>query len=190
MATTIDVAQYIYNKLGWIDSGRLMKLTYNSQAWSLGWYGRSMVTQEFQAWPDGPVEAILHSQTIYQHSGSTSMTLPSANADRLLDADKASIDSILDFFRSFPTHELNELVKTESTWQDARAGVADGEPSKNPLSQASMKASYVLQEIQDISVPVRPKTYGQHSFDDTRHKLFSTAARWRTALDLLAERLA
>ena len=36
MATTIDVAQYIYNKLGWIDSGRLMKLTYNSRhgAWA------------------------------------------------------------------------------------------------------------------------------------------------------------
>ena len=65
MATTIDVAQYIYNKLGWIDSGRLMKLTYNSRAWSLGWFGRSIVVEEFQAWSDGPVEPNLHSENKY-----------------------------------------------------------------------------------------------------------------------------
>ncbi|MGO3069707.1 Panacea domain-containing protein [Corynebacterium casei] len=188
MATTIDVAQYIYNKLGWIDSCRLMNLTYYSQAWILGWYGRSMVSEEYQAWSDGPVEPNLHSENKYHRSSPTSTNLPSADIERLSDADKAVIDSVLDFYGSFSTHELNELVKTESPWQDARAGVADGEPSKNPLSQSSLKAFYALQEIQDISVPIRPNTYGQHSFDDTRHKLFSTAARWRTALALLAER--
>ena len=37
MATAVDVAQVIYNKLGWVDAWKLEKLTYYCQAWSLGW---------------------------------------------------------------------------------------------------------------------------------------------------------
>ena len=171
MATTIDVAQYIYNKLGWIDSGRLMKLTYNSRAWSLGWFGRSIVVEEFQAWSGGPVEPNLHSENKYHRSSPTSTNLPSADIERLSDADKAVIDSVLDFYGSFTKQKLIDQTHSETPWREARAGVADRERSKAPLSQSSMKTFYALQEIQDISVPVRPKNYGQHSFDDTRRRL-------------------
>lgn len=171
MATTIDVAQYIYNKLGWIDSGRLMKLTYNSQAWSWGWFGRSIVVEEFQAWSGGPVEPNLHSENKYHRSSPTSTNLPSADVGRLSDADKAMIDSVLDFYGSFTKQKLIDQTHSETPWREARAGVADRERSKAPLSQSSMKTFYTLQEIQDISVPVRPKNYGQHSFDDTRRRL-------------------
>ena len=188
MATTIDVAQYIYNKLGWIDSGRLMKLTYNSRAWSLGWFGRSIVVEEFQAWSGGPVEPNLHSENKYHRSSPTSTNLPSADVGRLSDADKAVIDSVLDFYGSFSKQELIDQTHAETPWREARAGVADGERSKTPLSQSSMKAFYALQEIQGNSVPIRPKLPTENPAADVREKLFGTAERWKAALDLLADK--
>ena len=188
MATTIDIAQYIYNKLGWIDSGRLMKLTFYAQAWSLGWFRRSMVVEEFQAWPDGPVEPNLRSQTTYSHSSSTSTDLPSAEVDRLSDADKAIIDSVLDFYGNFSAQELIKLTQAETPWQEARFDVSEDEPSKAPLSQSSLKAFYALQEIHGNLAPIRPKIHRRHSFDNARDRLFSMAERWRTALNLRAAR--
>lgn len=186
MATAIDVAQYIYNKQGWVDAWRLAKLTYYSQAWSLGWYGRSMVTEEFQAWADGPVEPNLHSENKYNRSSSTSTSLPSANLDRLSDSDKAVIDSVLDFYGKLSKEELIEKTHGESPWLEARKGVPDGTPSKNPLSQSTMKKYYALQEIQGKAVPIRPKQRSQQSSGSSLDKLMSTASRWKTALDLLA----
>lgn len=185
MGTAIDVAQYIYNKQGWVDAWRLAKLTYYSQAWSLGWFGRSMITEEFQAWADGPVEPKLHSENKYNRSSATSTSLPSANFDRLSDSDKAVIDSVLDFYGKLSKEELIEKTHAETPWQEARRGEVDGAPSKNPLSQSTMKTFYALQEIQGEAVPTRPKQQ-QRSLGPSREKLMSTASRWKTALDLLA----
>lgn len=185
MATAIDAAQCIYNKQGWVDAWRLAKLTYYSQAWSLGWYGRSMNTEEFQAWADGPVEPKLHSENKYNRSNQWSTVLPSADIDRLSDSDKAVIDSVLDFYGNLTKDELIEQTHAESPWQEARRGVAEGAPSKNPLSQSAMKAVYAIQEIQGGAVPIRPKRM-QHVSGSSRDKLMSTANRWKTALNLLA----
>src|SRR5699024_1695919 len=140
-------------------------------AWSLGWFGRSIVVEEFQAWSGGPVEPNLHSENKYHRSSPTSTNLPSADVGRLSDADKAIIDSVLDFYGSFTKQKLIDQTHAEPPWTEARAGVEDRDRSKAPLSQSSRKTFYALQEIQDISVPVRPKNYGQHSFDDTRRRL-------------------
>lgn len=188
MATTIDVAQYIYDELGWIDSGRLMKLTYYSQAWSLGWFGRSMVAEEFQAWPDGPVEPNLHSQITHSRSSSTPTEFPSANTDRLSDTDKAIIDSVIDFCGDFSTQELIEKSQAETPWQDVRVCDVDGQRSNTPLSQSSMKAFYAIQEIECQFVPDRPKQRGKYTSINVRDRLSGTANRWKSALDLLADK--
>ena len=103
-----------------------------------------MVAEEFQAWSDGPVEPNLHSENKYHHSSSTSTHLPSADVGRLSNADKAVIDSVLDFYGSFSKQQLIDKTHAETPWQEARAGIGDGERSKTPLSQSSMKAFYAL----------------------------------------------
>lgn len=147
-----------------------------------------MVVEEFQAWPDGPIEPNLHSQITYSRSSSTPTEFPSANTDRLSDTDKAIIDSVIDFYGDFSAQELIELTQAETPWQEARVDVSEDEPSSAPLSQSSMKAFYALQEIHGNSAPVRPKIHRRHSLDGARDRLFSMAERWRTALSLLAAR--
>lgn len=188
MATAIDVAQYIYNKLGWIDAWRLAKLTYYSQAWSLGWYGRSMIADEFQAWADGPVEPKLHSENKYDRSDAMSTRLPSADVTRLAELDRAIIDSVLEFYGSFSQSELIERTHDETPWKEAREGVEDGAPSRRPLSQSTMKSFYAIQELQGEGVPTRPNRAGTPSTEVVREKLFSSADRWKTALDILADK--
>lgn len=188
MATAIDVAQYIYDKKGWIDAWRLAKLTYYSQAWSLGWFGRSMISDEFQAWKDGPVEPKLHSENKYNRSSNVSTTLPSADVSRLSDYDKAVIEAVLDFYGDFTRQELIDRTHQEKPWQEAREGVEEDAPSQKPLSQATMKAFYALQEIEGEKVPERPNFAFEYSAEDIRKKLFGAAERWKTAMELLALR--
>lgn len=188
MATAIDVAQYIYNKVGWIDAWSLAMLTYYSQAWSLGWSGRPIITDEFQAWADGPVVPNLNSETKTKGSDSTPPALPSADLGRLSDTDEAIIDSVVAFYGAFSKEELVERTQAELPWLEARKGVLPGEPSRNPVSQSTMKAYYALQELQSDSVPVRPEELHPKPVGHAREKLFNSADRWSTALELLADK--
>lgn len=188
MATATDVAQYIYNKVGWIDAWSLAMLTYYSQAWSLGWSGRPIIAAEFQAWSDGPVEPKLHFETKDKGSDSTPPALPSADLGRLSDTDEVIIDSVLEFYGNFSRQDLLERACAESPWLETRQGVSPGEYSWNPVSQLTMKAYYALQEFQSDSVPARPKELHPKPVVDAHEKLFSSADRWRTALVLLADK--
>ena len=188
MATATDVAQYICTKLGWIEAWRLAVLTYYSQAWSLGWFGRPMLTDEFQAWPVGPVATKLHFENKNRGSDSTPPALPSVDLGKLSDSDKAIIDSVLEFYGVFSSQALLERAQSELPWLEARKEVSPNEPSRKLVSQLSMKAYYALQEIQSNSVPVRPKELHPKPVVEARKKLFSSANRWRTALELLADK--
>lgn len=188
MATSIDVAQYIYNKMGWIDAWKLAKLTYYSQAWSLGWYGRSMIAEEFQAWKDGPVEPNLHSENKYHRRHYYSSELPSAEVENLTDADRAVIDSVLEFYGTLTKEELIDKTHSEEPWLEAREGIVDEAPSQKPLSQSTMKSFYALQEIRGEATPTRPQFDYQPTPGEVRDKLIGSAQRWRTAMDLLATR--
>ena len=48
MGTSVAVAQAICDRLGLVDAGRLQKLTYYCQAWSLGWFGRPLFAQDLK----------------------------------------------------------------------------------------------------------------------------------------------
>lgn len=187
MVTAIDVAQYIYDKKGWIDAWRLAKLTYYSQAWSLGWYGKSMIVDEFQAWADGPVEPSLHAANRYGRSDPMSPVLPSANVSNLSDQDRAIIDAVLDFYGALSKEELMSLTHSEEPWIEARQGLPDGAWSKNPLSQSTMRRFYAVQEIKGVHVPVRPKLKVNHSPSETQEMMRSAVVRWGSALELFSK---
>jgi hypothetical protein len=188
MATTIDVAQYIYDKKGWIDAWRLAKLTYYSQAWSLGWFGKPMVAEEFQAWTDGPVEPNLHAENRYHRSGPMSAILPSAKVSNLSEDDKAIIDAVLEFYGDLNKDELIALTHSEQPWAEARQGVSEGAPSRNPLSQSTMRRFYAVQEMKGGKIPHRPRLKKAASASEIQERLRGAVIRWESALELLASR--
>ena len=55
MANVYDVAKYVLKKLGSMSTMKLQKEVYYCQAWSLGWDGKSLFDEDFQAWANGPV---------------------------------------------------------------------------------------------------------------------------------------
>ena len=55
MANVYDVAKYVLKKLGSMPTMKLQKEVYYCQAWSLGWDGKPLFDEDFQAWANGPV---------------------------------------------------------------------------------------------------------------------------------------
>ncbi len=55
MATVFDVAKYVLKQLGSITTMKLQKLVYYCQAWSLGWDGKPLFGENFEAWANGSV---------------------------------------------------------------------------------------------------------------------------------------
>lgn len=188
MATSIDVAQYIYNKMGWMDAWKLTKLTYYVQAWSLGWFGKPLFAEEFQAWADGPVEPKLHAENRYDRRGVTGTWLPSADVSRLSAEDTETIDAVLEFYGDFTKEELIDRTYSELPWLQARAGLPAGERSRNPVSPSSMRRFYADQELKKVDRPCRPRIM-VHSDQNQTHAQFRGAVdRWETALTILATR--
>ncbi|MCQ4611800.1 Panacea domain-containing protein [Corynebacterium sp. CCUG 51687] len=188
MATSIDVAQYIYNKMGWMDAWKLAKLTYYVQAWSLGWFGKPLFAEEFQAWADGPVEPKLHTENRYCRRGITDTQLPSSDVSRLTAQDIETIDAVLDFYGGFTKEELINRTHSEMPWLKARAGLAAGERSRNPVSQSSMRRFYADQELKKVDGPCRPRMLVHGNHDQTRAQFRGAVERWETALTILATR--
>ena len=54
IVSIFDVAKYIFSKEENIDSLKLMRLCYYSQAWHLAWYNEPLFEEDFHAWVSGP----------------------------------------------------------------------------------------------------------------------------------------
>jgi len=55
MVDVLDVARDVLNRVGEMTTGKLEKLVYYCQAWSLAWDGVPLFKEDFQAWASGPV---------------------------------------------------------------------------------------------------------------------------------------
>ncbi|MDA8026522.1 MAG: DUF4065 domain-containing protein, partial [Actinomycetota bacterium] len=55
MATAIDVARLLCERIGKIDAYKLQKLTYYSQAWNLVINNEKLFDNKIEAWAAGPV---------------------------------------------------------------------------------------------------------------------------------------
>lgn len=139
MATVHDVAAYILQKQGAMTAMKLQKLVYYSQAWGLVWDGAALFDEEVQAWANGPVVPALYSA----HRGSFVVSAsPRGNAAHLSPKQIATIDAVLNFYGDKEPEWLSNLTHQEKPWIAARAGVAPGERSEQPISQQSMYDYY------------------------------------------------
>ena len=189
MPTAVDVAQVIYNKLGWVDARKLGKLTYYCQAWSLGWYGRPLFSNEFQAWADGPVEPDLYRENKYLRSEKNSTELPGADVRTIGDDEERIIEAVIAFYAHKTSRELTELTLSERPWIVAHGQMGPDAKTDEPISQLEMKKFYALQEARGAEGPSRPALSVQQFTDAELHqRLRASAERWKGALEILADR--
>ena len=139
MATPFDVAAYILAHTGTIDTFKLQKLVYYSQAWNLVWTDRSLFEDEIQAWPNGPVVPPLWNQS----RGMRKISACSVGAvGNLTVTQRAAIDAVLARYGSWDSQRLVDQTHAEQPWRDARKGLGALDRSTNTISLETMKDFY------------------------------------------------
>lgn len=142
MATVHDVAAYILGRAGEMTAMKLQKLCYYSHAWHLVWEERPLFGNQIEAWANGPVVRDLYDT----HRGNFRVaSLPEwvqADANRLTEGEKTSIEAVLDFYAPMTAHQLSELTHSERPWQQARAGLPAGARGNVVITDAAMAAYY------------------------------------------------
>ncbi|EWC59422.1 putative prophage protein (ps3) [Actinokineospora spheciospongiae] len=122
---------------------KLQKLVYYSQAWHLVWEEEPLFTDRIEAWANGPVVPTLYQRhrQRWQLTGADDL---GGDTTALTEAQRRTVDVILEHYGSKPANWLSELTHRESPWRDARsaAGLSDGERGNAEITHASMYEYY------------------------------------------------
>lgn len=137
--TIYDVAAYILKKLGTISAMKLQKLIYYSQAWSLVWDDQCLFDNRIEAWANGPVVPDLYCQHRNQFKVSEILL---GDPDKLTNAQKETIDNVLEFYGDKTPQWLSDLTHQENPWLEARRGLASGQRGNQEITQSAMAEYY------------------------------------------------
>jgi uncharacterized phage-associated protein len=139
MASAHDVARYILEQKGEMDTWKLQKLVYYSQAWHLVWDEEPLFKEQIQAWANGPVVPALYRE----HRGKFKMRRwPKGNISHLSASQRESIDVVLKSYGRRTGFALRELTHKERPWLNARKGTPAGAPSSASIKRDAMAAYY------------------------------------------------
>jgi len=144
MARVFDVAKYILEKTGPMSAMKLQKLVYYSQAWSLVWDeppDAPLFSEKIEAWANGPVVPVLFTA----HRGRYSVDaefFTDGDTGRLSDAQKDTIDRVIDFYGKRSAQWLSDLTHSEMPWILARKGIPPGERGNSEITLESMVEYY------------------------------------------------
>ena len=139
MTSVLDIAAYILQKKGQVSTWKLQKLVYYCQAWSLVWDEAPLFNEEICAWVNGPVCPALYEK----HKGKYSVRkIKGGNPDKLNDAQKETVDAVIDYYGDRTPQWLSSLTHLEDPWKNARKGVPPRERSTEPISLESMAEYY------------------------------------------------
>lgn len=182
MIRDIDVAAYIFGRVGWVDSWKLQKLTYYAQSWSLAWTGRPLFQEPIQAWDDGPVAPVLYQVNKYE-TGPMGTDLPGAAAKNLHPDAAKIVDSVLDFYGKLNKEALIELTHGEAPWRDAYAEQRNTEISRRAMLRFYTKLSAIGGAVPDRP-DLEPAAVPSDRLDTRAEYL---RQKWSGTLELLAQ---
>ena len=189
MTTAIDVGQYIYDKIGWVDSWRLQKLTYYVHAWGLAWDGDPIFEGEFEAWKDGPVSRELYIANKYNPNGVVSAKLPGASVDSLSARQRVVIDRVLDFYGKWGKTRLIDQTHREEPWVEARHGLPDYVGCSEQLKTETIQSYYGRVAMSGVDCPPAPQPSAQeYSPEMYESALADETRKWADTLEWLATR--
>lgn len=141
MASVLNVAQYVLNKVGDMTTLKLQKLVYYCQAWSLAWDGKPLFDEEFEAWANGPVCPELFKK----HKGKFVIEknfLDKYKYDKFTGEEKETMNVVLKDLGGKSPQWLRDLTHLERPWKEARKGYAPGEICNNIIDKEIMQDYY------------------------------------------------
>lgn len=137
---SFDVAKYILEKQGTLTAWQLQKLCYYAQAWHYTWTDERLISDDFQAWRNGPVCPKLYA--LHKGKGFVSVEDIDGNSDDLTADQKDSIDIVLEHYGHLSGDELVNLTHKETPWIKARGDLPPNANSDNIISLESMGEYY------------------------------------------------
>lgn len=141
MANVFDVAEYILSQRGGMSAMKLQKLVYYSKAWHLVWNEAELFPERIEAWANGPVVRTLYTA----HRGNFFVEPQQFAARRhseLSEEERDSVNRVLIFYGDKDPQWLSNLTHMETPWQEARAGVPDGDRCENEITAEAMVEYY------------------------------------------------
>lgn len=145
---TIVLANYILKHYGPMSHLKLQKLVFYCDAYSLAYFGRELVTDQFEAWVHGPVcrrlydslkdKSKLYSDVAYSDDG----TNVDDEFSKLTSDQQDLIKNILDQLSSWSSMELETATHNEMPWQKARVGYSEADKCSVIISKDDMMEYY------------------------------------------------
>lgn len=184
-ATARDVAGYILDRLGPMESWKVQKLTYYAQAWALAWEGRPLFEDRIEAWRNGPVTIPIWNA----HRGRRQVAgVPGAHPDTLTAEQVDVINAVLAFYGSFDGDTLSKMTHDDAPWQEARGGLPEDAWSDAEISQRSMRSFYTRAALTGVPTPTRHPSMHLADPEHTVRLAQSEIERWHQTMDWLAVR--
>ena len=138
MASVHDVAECILSQTGRITTWKLQKLVYYAQAWHLVWDEEPLFNEPIEAWANGPVCPDLYKT----HRRAFIVSTVRAQADRLTDSERESVEVVVTHYKKFTGQELSDLTHSEPPWQEARKGLTPKQRGGRVISHQSLAEYY------------------------------------------------
>lgn len=142
MINVFDVASYILDRLGTVTTMKLQKLVYYCQAWSLVWDDEPIISNEFEAWINGPVCRELYNAHKHKYRVTRGEFDTKKSGEALTKIQTETIDAVLDFYGDKEPYYLIELTHKEEPWKLARGDCKDNDYSNNVITKESMLKYY------------------------------------------------
>jgi len=120
---------------------RLQKLVYYAQAWSLAILDEEIFEDDFEAWVHGPVIPSLYEK----YEGSNWNPIPRPTSEITLSINRRSreiLDEVWDTYGQFSAKGLENIVRGEDPWIDARRGCNSGDFCREVISKDVIRAYY------------------------------------------------
>ena len=141
MASVFDTAHYILEQYGRMSTMKLQKLCYYAQAWSLVWDDAPLFDEDFEAWANGPICVVLF-QKYKGRFDLTAEDILDGDSARLSDAQKETVNAVLEHYGPRDAQYLSRLTHMEDPWIEARNGYAPGERCNVIITKDSMAMYY------------------------------------------------
>ncbi|MGH3914909.1 MAG: type II toxin-antitoxin system antitoxin SocA domain-containing protein [Pseudonocardiaceae bacterium] len=190
MARVDDVAAALLTRTGAVTTMKLQKLVFYSQAWHLAFTGQPLFPETIQAWARGPVVPDLHRQHRHKYQVAD---WPTGNPDHLGLVETRTVEWVVDKYGGFSAEALSRMTHQEVPWIVARAGVADGEHSSEPISHDQMRAFYARQRSEpEVAVAQAIGSAAMEGLvvdDDLHEVLLEVAHGIRSIDDVIAEEI-
>jgi uncharacterized phage-associated protein len=122
-----------------MDSYKLQKLLYYTQAWHLAWYDEPLFNNPIEAWSNGPVVRDVYNA----HSGTyTVEVIGRSDATALTEQQRQAVSAVVDRYSEFSGRTLSEMTHAEGPWQITRSGLPPHARSDRVIAPHLMRDYY------------------------------------------------